>query len=70
MFESNSALVIVPDLGRPVFGGTLEGAPGFLVEGVVLGWGVTALPLTSAVGGVGRAAGFAIGRETDAARES
>lgn len=60
MFDSNAALVIVPDLGRSVFGGA----------GVALGWAVAVLPLTGAVGTVGRAAGFVVVRETDVARES
>lgn len=65
MFDSNAALVIVPDLGRSVFGGA-----GFLGAGVALGWAVAVLPLTGAVGTVGRAAGFVVVRETDVARES
>lgn len=68
VFDSNAALVIVPDLGRPVFGGVLEGGTGFLAAGVALGWGVAVLPLMGAVGGVGRAAGFVVDRETEVAR--
>ena len=69
VFDSNAALVIVPDLGRPAFGGALEGGAGFLAAGVALGCSVTVLPLTGAVGGVGRTAGFVVGREKDVVRQ-
>ena len=68
MFDSNAALVIVPDLGRSVVGGALEAGTGFLAAGVALGWGVAILPLTGAVGGVGRAAGFVVDCEMEVAR--
>lgn len=70
MFDSNAALVIVPDLGRAVLGGVLEDGVGFLALGVVLCWVVAVLPLAGAVGAVGRAAGFIVDRETDVVRES
>jgi len=78
-FDSNAALVIVPDLGRPVLGEFGEDMlePGeattFLATGVVrvLTWVVAALvALAGAVGAAGRAAGFVVGRETQGARES
>lgn len=64
MFDSKAALLIVPDLGRPVFGGAA-----FLAAGVPSGWVVTVLPLAGAVGAVGRAAGLIVGREMDVARK-
>lgn len=67
-FDSNASLVIVPDLGRPVYGETSEEGTGFLRAGAVLGRGVVVLPLTGAVVMVGRTAGFVVGRERDVAR--